>query len=236
MVTVQFFLCDESYCCVVVCEVVRHCFDLIFNARQICAFFCHNETFSCVFFSCCQFRVFACSDSFQSRIYGNCVLFRIQNAFDSSDGIGVTLRNTSAPECVVFAFRQDAVAQESLQAEHTGVPANGNKRNFAAFFCAGINCRKMFGDFCVCIKAVYDIEIFCIFRALYGQVCCTAAAKDHHIDVILFIQNILNVIYRNFRALCFQAFGRTSCEECRQFHVGVLTHSQFHTFTQIAVT
>ena len=188
----------------------------------------HNIAFSCVFFSCGQLRVFACSYLFQCRRNGNGILLAVLYALNASDGIGMALTYASAPEGVILAVGQNAVANQSLQAEHTGIPANGNESNMTAFLCGSVYICEMLRNFCVGIKAVHDVEIFCIFRALYRQICRTAATENHNINVVFFADCVLYVIYRYIGALCFQCFGGSSGEESRKLHVGVLSDCKLH--------
>ena len=228
MVAIQLLLRNEVNRCVIISEVVGHGLDFVFNACQICAFLSHNIAFSCVFFSCGQLRVFACSYLFQCRRNGNGILLAVLYALNASDGIGMSLTYASAPEGVILAVGQNAVADQSLQAEHTGVPADGNESNMTAFLCGSVYICEMLRNFCVGIKAVHDVEIFCIFRALYRQICRTAATENHNINVVFFADCVLYVIYRYIGALCFQCFGGSSGEESRKLHVGVLSDCQLY--------
>ena len=69
----------------------------------------------------------------------------------------------------------------------------GAAAGLAAFLRGGVHRGKVRGDLGVGIKAVDDVEVFDHFGGLYGQVGGGAAAKDHHVDLILPLGSFVHV-------------------------------------------
>ena len=82
--------------------------------------------------ACCEFRLGAGSYCLKSTLDRDRVLLAVLNAGNSSDGIGVALRNALAPECVIFAFGKDAAAVKTVDRKHAGIPAAGDKSSVIA--------------------------------------------------------------------------------------------------------
>ena len=57
MVFVQVFLLNKVNRCIIICKVVRHCYNIMFDLLQICAFFCYYIAFSGMLLSGSQFRI-----------------------------------------------------------------------------------------------------------------------------------------------------------------------------------
>ena len=66
VVALHLFLADEMNRCIIVGEVVRHRYDLFFDACKISTLFSNNIALSCVFLSRCELRGLAVSDYVRS--------------------------------------------------------------------------------------------------------------------------------------------------------------------------
>ena len=184
VITFQFFFCDEVYCSIVLIEVVRHSLDLVLDTCKVCAFLSYYEALSGVFLSCCKFRIFSVSYSFQCCFYRDGVLFAVFDSVDPADRIGMSLAYTLAPECIIFTVGKDCICIQSVQGEHSRVPAHGDDSYMAALGSCLVYVCKMLRNSCMSVKAVYDIEPLCIFRCLLRKVCCTSSAEDQNIDLV----------------------------------------------------
>ena len=79
-------------------------FDLLGNSSGIRSDFGHNITNALMHLTFFQLRHFARPDAFDNRAYGNGVLYRIDNARNLPDCIGMPPADTLAPESVIGAF------------------------------------------------------------------------------------------------------------------------------------
>ena len=79
---------------IIICKIVRHGLDLLFDLCLVCAHFCYDETLSGVLLSGGQYRIFTVSDSFQCGFYGNGILLGILNTGDTADCVGMSLTDT----------------------------------------------------------------------------------------------------------------------------------------------
>ena len=104
VVSIQFFLGYECYSCLIANEVVRHCFNFIFNASCVSAFFQYYIAFTKVRRSSCHFWCFTIADSRDDFLFRHCVLASICYAFDTTDRVGMTLGYATAPERVGIAL------------------------------------------------------------------------------------------------------------------------------------
>ena len=143
--------------------------------------FLYNSAFARVFLARCQIGIFAASYGVESRLYGNCILFCVFDALYASDGVGMPLAYALAPESVVFAFGKDCVCVHSVKREKSGVPTYGDNGDFARRLCRLVYGGEVFGDFGVGVETVDDVEHFCVFWRLFGQVCSATAADYHNV-------------------------------------------------------
>ena len=109
MVALHLFLADEMNRCVIVGEVVRHRYDLFFDACKISTLFSNNIALSCVFLSRCELRSLAVSDSLQYTLNRDCILSCVLHAINAADRVGMPLAYTFAPECIVFTIRENCI-------------------------------------------------------------------------------------------------------------------------------
>ena len=82
---------------------------------------------------------------------------------------------------------------------------------------------KMFGNFAVVVKAVYNMKMLCPLRALFGQVGSAAAAQEQHINFVLHCQQVVFSINRRGAGNCLRV---TAGEHTHQRHIRVVLHSQ----------
>ena len=172
VVAFQFFFSNKMNRRVIIREVVRHGLDLVLDLCQIRALFCHNKALSGVFFTGGQLWAAAASDCLQCTLNWDCVLSGILDALDPADRIGMSLADALAPKRIIFALRQAGSCIETVQGEHTRIPANGNDTDLAGFLCGLIDCCEMLRNLCMCIEAVHYVKPLCIFRGLDRQIRC----------------------------------------------------------------
>ena len=84
--------------CIVICEVVGHILDFIFDTCEVCTLFGDDEAFADMLLARSQFGVGAATDSIECRFDGNSILLTVKNTFYSADRIRMALRNTLTPE------------------------------------------------------------------------------------------------------------------------------------------
>ena len=235
VVTFQFLFRNEMYGCVIVWEVVWHSLDIVLDLCKICAFFCNYEALSCMFLSCCKIWVLSISYCFQCGFYRDCILFCIFNTFDTANCIWVSLAYTFAPECVIFTVCKNCVCIETVQWEHSRIPANGDNSDMSAFFCSSVYCIEVLWNSCMCIETVNYVEHFCIFWCLFRKICCTSSTNDHNIDLIF---HFLSIVYRVYcSCLCkdFNCFRSTACKYCHQLHIWIMFNCTLYTTAKITV-
>ena len=87
VVAVKFLLSDEMDCCVVVREVIGHCFDVVLDLSEICALLGNYKALSCVLVACGKFGILTVSYCFKSTRNGDSVLLSVLYAFYSSDSV-----------------------------------------------------------------------------------------------------------------------------------------------------
>ena len=114
VVAIKFFLRNEVYYSFITYEVVFHSFDFVFNFSFVSIRSSHYIALTKVTFVAINVWSFTIADSFKVLFFRNCVLTSIKNAIDTTDSIGVTLGNTTTPECVRFSMRQDAFSIDTL--------------------------------------------------------------------------------------------------------------------------
>ena len=150
-----------------------------------------------MFLSCGKFRILSVSHSIERRVHRDGVLLRVLHARHSADGVGMSLAYALAPESIVLAVRKDGVGIQSVEGEHSRIPAHGDDADFTAFFGCRVYIRVMLRDPRVSIKAVDHIEhtgkLWCLLR----KVCRASAAKDENVDLILPLCCVLDPAYRN---------------------------------------
>ena len=124
VVTVKLFLRDEVNGSVVIGKIVGHGLDLLLDLCLVCALLCDYEALSCVLLTGGKVGIFAASYSVDSLGNGDSVLLSVGNALNASDSVGMSLRNALAPEGVILAVGQEAVAEQSVKGEKSRVPAH----------------------------------------------------------------------------------------------------------------
>ena len=147
----------------------------------------------------------------------------------------MSLTYTFAPECIVFSIRKDRVGIQTVQGEHSRIPANRDDPDFAAFFCSCVYIRIVLRNPCVGVKAVDHIEKFCILRRLLRKIGCASAAEDHDIDLVFPLSRVCNTAYRN--AFCLYLYSRrvTACEDCGKLHIRILLYRALHASPEISI-
>ena len=103
MISLQFFLSDEMYSSIIICKIVGHGLDLLFDLCLVCALFRYHKALSGMLLSGGQNRILTVSDSFQCGLYGNGILLGILDTGDTTDGIGMSLADTLTPEGIIAA-------------------------------------------------------------------------------------------------------------------------------------
>ena len=103
MISLQLFLCDEMYRGIIVCKIVRHSLDLLFNLCLVSTLLSYHKTLSGVLLSGGQYRIFTIPDSFQCGFYRNGVLLGVLNPGDTADSVGMSLADTLPPKSIVTA-------------------------------------------------------------------------------------------------------------------------------------
>ena len=147
----------------------------------------------------------------------------------------MSLAYTFAPECIIFSVCKDCVCIETVQGEHSRVPANGDDSDMSAFFCSGIYCIKMLRNSCMRVKAVDYVEHFCVFRCLFRKVCCASAADDQNIDLVF---HFFCIVYRVY-SCCFckdlNCFRSAACKYCHKLHIRIMFNCTLYTTAKITV-
>ena len=236
VITFQFFFRNKMYGCIIVGKVIWHGLDLLFDTCQICAFFSNNKTFSCMFLSCCQFRIFSVSYRFQSSLYRNCILLAVFYSVNSSNCIRVPLAYAFSPESIIFSIGKNGICIHSVQREHSRIPAYRDDSHMAAFFCRFIHIFEMLRNSCMCIKAVYNIEPLCIFRCLYRKICCASAADDQNVDLVLHLLCFVHMADLSCLCKYFYCLRIAACKNCRKFQIRIVFHCTFHASAQVAIS
>ena len=115
VVCLQLFFRNEVNRCIVICEIVRHCLDFFLNFCRICALFKHYEALSCMLLSCCKLWILAVTNCLKCGFYRNRILLGILDTCDTTDGIGMSLTDTLAPECVIISLRKQCISVQAVQ-------------------------------------------------------------------------------------------------------------------------
>ena len=236
VVTVQLFLGNEMYRCIILVKVVRHGLDLFLDACKISTFLSNYEALSCMFLACSKLRIFSVSYCLKCSFYRNGVLLCILYAFDAADCIRMSLADTLAPECVVVSICKDRICIHTVQRKHSWIPAYGNDSYMSTLCCCLVNICKMLRDFLMCIKAIHNIEIFYILRCLNRKICRTSSTDDQDIDLIL---QLLRIFYRiNLCGLCKDLYSLwiTSGKYCNQLCIRIMLDGALHAASQVSVT
>ena len=147
----------------------------------------------------------------------------------------MSLADTFAPECIIFAVRKDRVCIKAVQREHSRIPAHRNNTHFSAFFRCCVYIREMLRNPCMRIETVDHIEHSDIFRRLLRQVRCASAAQDHHIDLIFPLLCICHAAHRRtFRqdAYCLRI---SAGKYRRQFHIRILFYRTLDPSAEITI-
>ena len=182
-----------------------------------------------------ELGILAGTHSLDCGIDGNGVLLRIGDAGNAADRIGMTLAYALAPEGVVGAIRQEAVAHHAVQAEQARVPTAADQRQLAAFAGSRVDGGEVSGDVRVVVEAVDHVVLACICGGHLGQVGRAAAAQDQDIDAVNASIQIGSRANRNALGCDLKVFGVAAGEHADQFHVGILGNRHFHTTAQVAV-
>ena len=236
VIAFQFFFGDEMNRCVIIRKVVRHGLDLILDLCLIRSLFCHNKALSGVFFAGGQLWAAAASDCLQCTFNWDCVLSGILDALDPADRIGMSLADALAPECIIFALRQACSCIETVQGEHTRIPANGDDANLSGFLCGLIDCCEMLWNLCMGIEAVHYVKPLCIFRGLDRQIRSRTAAENQNVDLVFLRLCLIYMINRYALGQDLDRFRRTPCKYCFQFHIRILADRTLHAASQISIS
>ena len=197
MIPVQFFLRDKMNSGIIIGKIIGHGNNIFPNTLQIRSLCCHHVTLPRMLLPGGKLGIFPRPHLLQSSLHRHSILPRVQHTFNTADGIGMTLADASAPESIVCALRQNTIAQQPLQAEHTRIPTGGDHRHVAAFHSACLTGSKMLGNIAVIIKRIHDIKMLGKLRRLHGQIFCAAAAQDHYIDLIFPIKHVFCLTNRH---------------------------------------
>ena len=114
VVAIKFFLRNEVYYSFITYEVVFHSFDFVFNFSFVRIRSSHYIALTKVTFVAINVWSFTIADSFKVLFFRNSVLTSIKNTINTTNSIGVTLGNATAPECIRFTLRQDAFSIYTL--------------------------------------------------------------------------------------------------------------------------
>ena len=167
-----------------------------------------------MFLSCCQLR-FASASYLVNRCFDRYrILDSVLHTFDTADCIRVSLADPFSPECISASLYQDRLCIQTIQREHSRIPAYWDNTYILSFFCCFIYICKILRDLSMCIKAVNGIEWCCYLRSDYRKVCCWSAAEDHYIDIIFHSFHIIKVLY--FCPFCLDLYTCriSSCKYC----------------------
>jgi len=235
VVAVELLLRDEVYRGVVFVEVVRHRHDLALHLGGVGAFLQHHEAFAQVLLARGQLGVRARAHGLEGALDRDGVLLRVGHALDAAHGVRVALAHATAPERVVGALRQDAVAHQAVEREQARIPAARDERGLAGARRRGVHGREVGGDVRMRVEAVHDVVERRVVRRLLRQVGGAAAAEDEHVD------GLIAALERCGR-LHGQAFGghlharRVAARIHRhQLNVIVLTNGQLDALAEVPV-
>ena len=168
--------------------------------------------------------------------HGHSVLAGITHALHAADGIGMALRNATAPERVVLALRQDALGVEAIEREHAGIPAHGNDAHSTRRTGSGVHSGKMGGNLGVGVEAVHHVEHGGEGRSLLGEVSGTAAAKDHDIDLALPAFDIIERADRHAFGQDLHRSGIAAGKNSHKLLIGIGGNGEFNTTAEVAIT
>ena len=189
-----------------------------------------------MFLSCCKFRILSVSYCLQCSLYRNCVLLSVFDTFNSADCVRMSLAYTFAPECVIISIRKNRIRIQSVQGEHSRIPAHGDDSYMSAFFCGCIYICKMLRDSCMCIKTIDYIEHLCVNRCLFWKVCCASSANYHNVNLIFPVFYVCYIT--NCRSLCqnLDIFRISSCKHCHKLHIIILLYCALNASSKITIT
>ena len=188
-----------------------------------------------MFLSCCKIRIFSVSYCFQCCFNRNCILFCIFYAFDTAYCIWVSLAYTLAPECIILSVCKDCICIETVQWEHSRIPAYWNNTDMTAFFCSYIYWIKMLRNSCMCIKAVNYIKHLRIFRCLFRKICCASTTDDKNVNLIFHFLSITNRIYCCCLCKNLNGFRSTTCKYSHKFQIRIMFDCALYTTAKITV-
>ena len=151
---------------VIFIKVVWHGLNLVFHVSGICPLFEYYVAFTGVLLTSGQYRMFSISYCSNGTFNRAGVLLGILYALNASNGIGMPLRYPLAPEGIVTAIGEYAIAKQSGQGEQARIPADRNHSGLSIGAGRFIHFCKMLRNVCMGIKGINDIKHFCISRSL----------------------------------------------------------------------
>ena len=188
-----------------------------------------------MFLSGSQCRFASASYLFHGRFDRNGVLDRIFNAFDTADRVRMSLAYALAPECISASLNQDGFCIQTVQREHTRIPADRDNADVSAFLCSLIYACKIFRDSCVCIETVDRVERSSNFWSDDRQIGSRTAAEDHNIDLIFHSFHIIEMLYNSTFSLNRNTGRISSCENCFQFHIIIAFDGLLNAASNVAI-
>ena len=94
------------------------------------------------------------------------------------------LADALAPEGIVFPIRQNCLGNNAVERKHARIPAHGDNSDGMGLSTGRVHPAKVLRDFCMGVEAVDHVEILRKLRRLLRQIVRTAAAEDHHVNLI----------------------------------------------------
>ena len=107
--TIKLFLGNKRYSGIIVCKVVRHFLDFLLDSGKICSLLRYHEALSGMLLTGGKLRCLSVTDLLKCFRNRNGILSCINYAVNSTNGIGMTLAYTLAPECIVISFRKNCI-------------------------------------------------------------------------------------------------------------------------------
>ena len=138
-----------------------------------------------MFVSCSQLWLTSTSHLINSLVNRNCILDRILHTRNTADSIRMSLAYTLAPECICASLDKNRLRIETVQREHSRIPANRNNTDIISLFCSFVHICKILWDLGMCIKTVNCVKIRCNLWTHDRKIRCRTTAQNHYIHVTL---------------------------------------------------
>ena len=185
---------------------------------------------------CGKFRLASASHTLHSRLDRHRILNTVLHTLYSADRIGMPLADAFAPECIGASLRQDRLRIQTVQREHSRIPAYGYDPDLLPCFRCFVYILEILRNPCMCIKAVDGIKIRRDLRAHHRQIRRRTAAQHHNVNLVLHRQHIVHMLYRS--ALCVYLHRRrvAPCKYCLQLHIFIAGNGKLHAPSDIPIS